>query len=226
MLNSEHSHSQCQLRIRLPRFLTLHRKYEVDETNWLVKVGRSRLPVYLKIGRTALTYCQSAGVALALQVRKLGSLRHTVGPALVRLGRKPVLLLQWGRIPNEWELSFVASMKSAEAKGVSFTEVLQTDLPLVLGEVPSDVLMRWVGKRARSQPKRFVKSINEMFGRSGKKIIIGLQDVLDPEKMIVDQTPREEKFQSLIDAIQQADATNSAPLKYLDKDRWKNFKGE
>ena len=94
------------------------------------------------------------------------------------------------------------------------------------GQVPSDVLLRWVGKRARSQPKRFVNTINEMFGKSGKKIIVGLQDALDPDKMLEAPKPAEEKFQSLIDAIQQADATNSIPLKFLDEDRWKNFSGK
>ena len=215
-----------KLRIRLPKFLAPRRKYEVDESMGLVKFGRSHLPVFLKMGRRALVYGQSAGVALIPQGRKLVALGQSVGPVLVRQARKPVLFLQWGRIPKEWEISFVAKMKSAELRGIPFTEVLQTDLPLVLGEVPSDVLLRWVGRRARSQPKRFVKSINEMFGKSGKKIIIGLQDALDPEKMIVDQAPQEERLQSLIDAIQQADATKSIPLKYLDEDRWKNFKGK
>jgi hypothetical protein len=114
-------------------------------------------------------------------------------------------------------------MKSAESRGIPFTEVLQTELPLVLGQVPSDVLLRWVGKKARSQPKRFVNTVNEMFGKSGKKIIVGLQDALDPEKMLKVEEPTEDKFQSVIDAIQQADAANSIPIRYLDKDRWKDF---
>ena len=214
-----------ELKIRLPKFLAPRRKYEIDESMGLVKFGRSNLPMLLKIGRRLLAHGRSAGVALAPQGRRLVALGRSVGPALVQSARKPVLFLQWGRIPKEWELSFVTKMKSAESRGIPFTEILQTDLPLVLGQVPSDVLLRWVGRRARSQPKRFVKSINEMFGKSGKKIIVGLQDVLDPEKMLVDQTPPEEQFQSLIDAIQQADAANSVPLRYLDEDRWKDFKG-
>jgi len=117
-------------------------------------------------------------------------------------------------------------MKWAESRGIPFTEVLQTNLPLVLGQVPSDVLLRWVGRRARSQPKRFVNTINEMFGKSGKKVIVGLQNALDPDKMLEAAEPPAENFQSLIDAIQQADAANSDPLRFIDEDRWKNFSGK
>jgi len=160
---------------------------------------------------------------LLIIIRRMGPVAHSVRITLSRGGRKSVLFFQWHRIPKDWELSFVAKMKSAESKGIPFTEVLQTDLPLVLGQVPSDVLLRWVGKRARSQPKRFVNTINEMFGKSGKKIIVGLQDALNPDKMLEVHEPPEEKFQSLIDAIEKADAANSIPARYLDKDRWKNF---
>ena len=62
-----------------------------------------------------------------------------------------------------------------------------------------------------------------MFGKSGKKIIVGLQNTLNPEKMLQVEEQPEEKFQSVIDAIQQADAANSVPLRFLDKDRWKDF---
>ena len=129
-------------------------------------------------------------------------------------------------MPKSWELSFVTSMKSAQSKGIPFTEVLQTELPGVLGKDPSDVLLRWVGRKGRSQPKKFVKTINKMFGKSGRRIIVGLEESLDPEKMLRVEAPTEEKFQSLIDAIEKADAANSVPARYLDKDRWKNFSAE
>jgi len=169
-------------------------------------------------------FAQSHFGVLVKLGRKLVAFGHIAGPVLSDEARKSVLFIQWGRMPKTWELSFVAKMKSAEEQGIPFTEVLQTDLPVVLGQVPSDVLLRWVGRKARSQPKRFVKSINEMFGKSGKKIIVGLQDVLDPERMLEVQTPQEDKFQSLIDAIQQADAAKSVPARFLDEDRWKDFK--
>jgi len=214
------------LRVKLPKFLTPRRKYQVNESMRLVQFGRPKVEMLIRLGRKSLPVLQSTEKELLIQIRKLGPVAHSAKAALARESRKPILYLQWHRMPKDWELSFVAKMKSAEARGIPFTEVLQTDLPLILGQVPSDVLLRWVGKGARSQPKRFVNTINEMFGKSGRKIIVGLQDVLDPDKMLEVQEPTEEKFQSLIDAIQQADAENSIPLKFLDENRWKNFTGK
>ena len=214
------------MRVKLPKFLTPRRKYEVNESMRLVQFGRPKVEVLIRFGRKSLPVLQRTEKELSIQVRKLGPVAHSTRVVLTREGRIPILYLQWHRMPKDWELSFVAKMKSAEARGIPFTEVLQTDLPLILGQVPSDVLLRWVGKRARSQPKRFANTINEMFGKSGKKIIVGIQDALDPDKMLEVQEPTEEKFQSLIDAIQQADAANSIPLKFLDENRWKNFTGK
>jgi hypothetical protein len=127
-------------------------------------------------------------------------------------------------MPKEWELSFVSKTKSLESMGIPFPEVLRTYLPSVLGEVPSDVLVRWVGRKARSQPKRFVKVVDKMFGPSGKRIITGLEGRLDPEKMLEVEKDPNEPFQSLIEAIQQADAGKPNSAMPLDKDRWKHFK--
>ena len=195
----------------------------MDESIWLVQFGRPKVERFVRIGRKSIPLLRLTDRELLILDEKLGQVAHSARVALAREGRKPVLYFQWHRMPKDWELSFVAKMKSAESRGIPFTEVLQTDLPLVLGQVPSDVLLRWVGRRGRSQPKRFVNTINEMFGKSGKKIIVGLQDALDPEKMLIVEEQPEEKFQSVIDAIQQADAANSIPLRFLDKDRWKDF---
>ncbi|HXX72935.1 MAG TPA: hypothetical protein VEI80_04500 [Candidatus Acidoferrales bacterium] len=190
---------------------------------WLVKFGRPKVEILVRIGKKSIPVLRLTEKELQILIRRLGPVAHSARITLAREGRKPILFVQWHRIPKDWELSFVVKMKSAESKGVPFTEVLQTDLPMILGQVPSDVLLRWVGKRARSQPKRFVNTINEMFGKSGRKIIVGLQDALNPDKMLEVHEPPEEKFQSLIDAIEKADAANSIPARYLDKDRWKNF---
>ena len=214
------------LRIRVPKFLTPRRKYEVDESMRLVQFGRPKVEILIRLGRKSLRVLQSTENEFLIQTRKMDRVAHSARLVLAREGQKPILYLQWHRMPKDWELSFVAKMKIAEGRGIPFTEVLQTNLPLVLGQVPSDVLLRWVGKRARSQPKRFANVINEMFGKSGKKIIVGIQDVLDPEKMLEVEERPEEKFQSLIDAIQQADAANSLPLRFLDKDRWKDFSAQ
>jgi hypothetical protein len=46
-----------------------------------------------------------------------------------------------------------------------------------------------------------------------------------PEKMLESRKEPEEPFQALIDALEKADASNSNPPRYLDKNRWKNFSG-
>ena len=136
---------------------------------------------------------------------------------------KTILFFQWRRMPKSWELSFVSKMKSAESQGIPFPQVLQTNLPLVLGDVPSDVLQRWVGKKARSQPKQFAKVVAKMFGPSGKRIITGLEERCSPQDMLVAHEEPEEPFQALIESIERADVARSGPPRYLDKNRWKNF---
>jgi len=134
-----------------------------------------------------------------------------------------ILFFQWRRMPKVWELSFVSKMKSAESQGIPFPQVLQTNLPLVLGDAPAEVLLRWVGKRGRSQPKHFAKVVSKMFGPSGKRIITGLEDRCSPEDMLVVHEENEAPFQALIDSIERADTARTGPPRYLDKNRWKNF---
>jgi hypothetical protein len=188
------------LRVHVPRFLTPRRKYEVDESKWLVRFGRPKVEFMLRLARKSMPIALSTA----------DSIQRTV----VGGGHKMVLFFQWRRMPKEWELSFVTKMKSMESRGISFPEILRTDLPSVLGEVPSDVLLRWVGRKARSQPKRFVKAVADTFGPSGKPIIIGLENALDPERMLQTRREPEEQFQSLIDAIQKADAEKASLAEY------------
>jgi len=139
MLNS-FSKKTVALKTRLPKFLVPRRKYEVDESMLIVKIGRARL----------LPAVNSVRRPLAPAERELVAFGHHVSAAVGVELRRIVLLIQWGRIPKPWELSFVSKMKEAESQGIPFPEVLQTDLPKVLGEGPSEVLLRWVGRKARS----------------------------------------------------------------------------
>jgi len=201
------------LKLQLPKFLTPRRKYEVNESMSLVKFGRSRLLPALRLTRRILMRLG----------RELVVFGHSSAVVLNRQARNIVLFFQWRKIPKSWELSFESKMKSAESQGIPFAEVLQTNLPLVLGDAPSEVLLRWVGRKARSQPRQFAKNVSKMFGPSGKRIITGLEERYRPEEMLEVHEEPEEPFQALIDAIEKADATKSNPVKFLDKDRWKNF---
>ena len=191
--------------LRVPRFLVLRRKYEVNESMWLVKFGRPKVTMIMKWARGFTPIARS------------------VQRGLVRQGQKTVLFIQWRRMPKEWELSFVSKMKSMESRGIAFPVILHTSLPSVIGDGPSEVLLRWVGSRARSQPKQFVEVVGKMFGPSGKRIITGLEGNLDPQETLGAQEEQEEPFQSLIDAIQLVDATKPNQLRPLQKDRWKHL---
>jgi len=203
----------ASLKAHLPKFLAPRRKYEVDESMLLVKIARSKLLPPLNPARRAL-----APVEKGLMI-----FGHYFSVTLGHQMHNVILLIQWGRVPKAWELSFVSKMKEAESQGIPFTEVLQTSLPMVLGEAPSEVLLRWVGRKARSQPKHFAKAVSKMFGPSGRRIITGIEDRFSPQDMLATDEEPEEPFQALIDAIEKSDAGKSNPPRYLDKNRWKNF---
>ena len=175
------------MKVKKPKLLTPKRKYEVDDSKWLVKFGRARWkeikPLAGKFGRFAL----ATGRGLFHQVQKV------------------VWFVQWGRMPKAWELSFVIKMKSIEARGIAFQDVLKTNLPSLFGDDTAEVFLRWVGKKARTQPKRFAKTATAMFGNSAKQIITSLERLADPDKMLETRKEVEPPFQSLIEAIQRAD---------------------
>ena len=203
------------MRARLPKFLVPRRKYEVDESMTIVKIGRSKILPAVRLTQRELTPVS----------REMIVLGHGAWATTSRQLPKVILLFQWGRMPRPWELSFVAKMKEAESQGIPFPEVLQTNLPVVLGEAPSEVLLRWVGKKARSQPKHFAKVVAKMFGPSGKRIIVGLEKTFSPQDMLQTHEEPDEPFQALFDAIERSDATKPNRPKSLDKNRWKNLSG-
>lgn len=209
IFNSVHSYPDT-MKVRIPRLLapvlTPRRKYEVNESMWLVRFGRPKVVLLMRFGRMTMVELDSARKRIQPQlVKAMNHGNNSVRQGLARQGRNAVLWFQWGKIPEDWELSFVSKMKFAEGQGVTFREVLKADLPVVIGEAPSRVLLRWVGRNNVREPKKFLEEVEEMFGPSGKRIIIGLQSVLDPEKMLEERVEPEVKFQSLIDAIRHAD---------------------
>jgi hypothetical protein len=109
-------------------------------------------------------------------------------------------------MPKVWEISFVAKMKSMEARGIAFQDVLKKNLPTLFGDGPSEILLRWIGRKNSTQPKRFAKAAGKMFGKSARSIITGLENLADPDKMLEVHEEAEPPFQSLIEAIQRADS--------------------
>jgi hypothetical protein len=186
----------------LPGFLVPRRKYEVNKSHWLVKFGSPMIRLLFVAAGTVILLIVRGGEKGAFLLIHGG--RRGLS-SLAILGRKVVLFVEWRRMPKEWEVSFVNKMKSMEARGIQFPEVLKEYLPSIIGEGPSEVLLRWVGRQTRLQPKRFTNAVREMFGKSSKSIITGLERLSDPEKMIEDSRPVEPPYQSLVDAIKAAD---------------------
>ncbi|HEV2226896.1 MAG TPA: hypothetical protein VGR56_08875 [Nitrososphaerales archaeon] len=204
------------MKARKPGFLSLKRRYEVDESSWLVKHGR---PMLNKLFREVLPILKMLilGGVVALRFgfqeirpifrqgpRVSGAFR-SAGRAFAHKGQTVVWFFQWRRFPKAWEISFVAKMKSMEVRGIPFQLVLKSNLPVLFGDAPSETLLRWMGRRNRTQPKRFAKAAAKMFGKSAKSIITGLENLADPDKMLEVHQEVEPPFQSLIEAIQRAD---------------------
>ena len=190
----------------MPEFLMPRRKYEVNESMWLVKFGRPKIRLMIRVG-IPLGLClasggQRAGL-LAIRWARIGA------SDLASQGRKVVLFVQWRRMPKDWEVSFVNKMKLMESKGIQFPEVLHTFLPSIMGEAPADVLLKWVGRRTRQQPKPFTNAVAKMFGKSARPIISGLENLADPDKMLQNHLPVEPPYQSLVEAIRAADGESS-----------------
>ncbi|HEY6282489.1 MAG TPA: hypothetical protein VIW22_01030 [Nitrososphaerales archaeon] len=204
------------MKARKPGFLNLKRKYEVDESSWLVQHGR---PMAKKLFRGGLpilkTLIIGGVVVLRFGFQELRPIFHqgsrvsgafrSAGRAFAHEGQMLVWFFQWRRFPKAWEISFVAKMKSMEARGIPFQQVLKSNLPLLFGDAPSEVLLRWMGRKNRTQPKRFAKAAAKMFGKSAKSIITGLENLANPDKMLEVHQEAEPPFQSLIEAIQRAD---------------------
>jgi len=191
------------LKAKRPKFLVPRRRYEFDEDLWIVKFGRPKVAPLLRVGRRAgIVALQGGEQGLSLAAR--GGKAFAVSSAAQ--GRKMILVVQWRRMPKDWELSFVDKMKSMEAMGIQFPDVLRAYLPTVLGEAPSEVMLNWVGRQTRAQPKRFVNAARKMFGKSSKSIITGLERTANPEAMLEARKPVEAPYQSLVDAIRIADS--------------------
>jgi hypothetical protein len=201
------------LKARLPKFLTPRRKYQVDESYWLVKFGKPKLQAFFRVAlpkfEAAMSVATPAGIQLVLEGRKgLILLLRGGGRSISGLGgggRKVVIFFQWRRMPAPWELSFVGKMKSMEAQGIQFLFVLKTYLPSVMGDAPSETLLHWVGRKNRNQPKQFTNAVRKMFGKSAKPIITGLEKLADPEAILKSRIPEEAPYQSIVDAIKEAD---------------------
>lgn len=197
-------------------FLNLKRRYEVDESSWLVQHGRPMLKVIMREGLPIVKILILGGVlVLRFEFSKIkpvfsqgpkvvGAFR-AAGRSFAHQGQMIVWFFQWRRMPKSWEISFVAKMKSMEARGIKFQDVLKRNLPVLFGDAPSEVLLRWMGRSNRTQPKRFAKAASKMFGKSAKSIITGLENLADPIKMLEVHQEAEPPFQSLIEAIQRAD---------------------
>ncbi len=219
-----------KLRSKLPR---LRRKYEVDESSWLVIKGRA---VQKWIGSKGLQDAQGGRSSVWILLKHAYSLAHSLAVNLFRWAgmgtratqrwmkshwpqfaagarfnlRRTRLTFRWRRVPKVWEMAFIDRMRAAEKRGVPFTEVLRNTLPSIMGIDGTRVLGYWTGKKSMLDPETFVRETAKLFGRSSKHVVMGVFDGLDEGKILVDNSPEEPKYQSLLDAINRADLREAA----------------
>ena len=148
-----------------PSVLKLHRKYEVNESHWLVQYYR----------------------------RSIRYLRPR--------GKRLWIILQWRGFPKSHEVSFVLSMNELGAKGLTFEEVIKDTVPKVFGEVPGQVLLRWIGRKARQRPMAFVKSLRRMFGKSAQPALQAIQTFVDVNGLLEAKKPYVPANQYLVEAM-------------------------
>jgi uncharacterized membrane protein len=214
-----------KLRSLLPK---MERKYEVDESSWLVIKGRALLKWLDTDGRAYLHSFESHGWALikwtCARAYSLGRHSVTWAESEAKVTRRwlgvhwPVfaaharfslrrigLTLRWRRVPEVWEMAFIDRMKAAEGMGISLPEVLRDTLPRIMGIEGTRVLGHWTGKRSMLDPETFVREMAKLFGRSSKQVVMAVFNGLDEGKILADRSPEEPKYQSLVDAINRAD---------------------
>jgi hypothetical protein len=115
--------------------------------------------------------------------------------------RKARIILAWRGMPTKHELSFVTKAKELEAKGLTFEEVIRATTPKVFGELPAQVLLYWIGKRARQRPMTFVKTLRRMFGKSSGPFLQALQSFMDADKLLEAKRPYVPANQYLVEAM-------------------------
>ncbi len=136
-----------------------------------------------------------------------------------RLGlRRTRLTFRWRRVPKVWEMAFIDRMKAAEGKGIAFWEVLGDTLPRIMGVGGTRVLGYWTGRKSMVDPETFVRETAKLFGKSSKQVVRGIMEGLDEGRLLVDKSPEEPKYQSLLEAINRADE-NRAMLEGLRESR-------
>ncbi|MGP8057558.1 MAG: hypothetical protein ACLP9K_08195 [Nitrososphaerales archaeon] len=97
-------------------------------------------------------------------------------------------------------------MRELEKRGLPFDQVLRSTLPKLFGVDPSQVLRTWVGGKARRNPECFVRSVSEMFGASARHVLGSLDMLVDEKSLLEAKVPREPPVQSLLVAMQKAEA--------------------
>ena len=135
---------------------------------------------------------------------RLRSFLRELSPTL----RLMALTIKWGRVPNDWELAFIAKMRGLQKSGIRFDRVLKITLPRLFGE-ESEILNSWVGEKAGRNPERFVRSVSKMWGPSAHSVIISL-DRLTNDKGLFESKANDPPYKSLLEAIQKSDAAKVA----------------
>jgi hypothetical protein len=72
---------------------------------------------------------------------------------------------------REDDVSFVRKMREHMAEGMNFAEVAQETVAESMGESPSEVLFKMIGKEGVARPELFVQRIESMLGEGVTAIL-------------------------------------------------------
>jgi len=209
------------LKARVPNLLLPRRKYELNEDLWIVRFAWPKIEMAKEIEWAAMTVgwhvASTTASRFVTELRNSAPVWRSVGRGFAHQGGNIVLFFQWGRIPKDWERAFVLKIRESESKGVPFHDIVKATLPSVIGEGPSFVLLRWVGKNGAKGPRQFVKTVEKMFGKSAKSVIVRLNNSLDPDAMLQVPEEPEEKFRAVIEEIERVDAEKSSRAAYQEE---------
>jgi len=127
---------------------------------------------------------------------------------LIATFRTMDIIIEWGKIPEAWELDFVTRMKNLQKQGVRFDRMLERVLPQLFGE-ESEVLTAWLGDKASRSPERFVRAVSKMWGESAHSVIISINRLAE-DPSLFKKGPVEPPYKSFLDAIKKADEEAAA----------------
>jgi hypothetical protein len=119
---------------------------------------------------------------------------HISGPASLEATK--------GKHTRDFEISFVGKMKKHIEEGMDFATVTEETLVDTLGESPSEVLFKMIGKSGVTQPELFVDRVSRVLGEGAKTVFASVEDYAERWRELGSRI-QESPFESLMGSLVQ-----------------------